>query len=190
MGARFLTGARVCETHLYKHKSYPYDLIAPMTVMWQPIVQTSGKPAAEGGAQSEEPTVSKSKKRRGKGKGKGKQKEQDTANPAHSHRKVWIRVHPSAVHVAHQVLRTTASYALDAVRTADPNRGEVEVEIADLREHVNVFEIMGPKSSQVIKGALKPTKENVGGDFLKVWVLVPMLWRNHSQSGGTVLGVA
>ena len=166
---RYLTGARVCDTHLYRHKSYPYDLIAPMTVMWQPTVKTTGQPDPADTAQGPSPPLPKSRKRRAKGK--GKQKEPNPADNAHPHRKVWIRVHPSAVHIAHQTLRTAASYALDAVRTAEPNRGEVEVEIADLREHVNVFEIMGPKSSQVIKGALKPTKDNVVDEFLKASAL-------------------
>ena len=191
--ARFLAGARVCETHFYEHKSYPYDLIAPMTVMWQPLVKTNGKPTNDDTAQSEESAVPKSKKRRGKGKSKGKQKEQGASNTTHPHRKVWIRMHPAAVHVAYQTLRTATSYALDAVRTAEPNRGEVEVEIADLREHVNVFEIMGPKSSQVIKGALKPTKENVGDEFVKVSCTIydALGWRLRGyicSSGSRLIG--
>lgn len=141
-----------------------------MTVIWQPVTQTTGKRDTEDSEQGEEPTVPKPKHKR---RGKGKKKAQDTADTS-PQRKVWVRVHPSAVHVAHQTLRTAASYALEAVRTAEPNRGEVAVEIADLREHVNVFEIMGPKSSQVIKGALKPTKENVGEEFLKVSAFIPV----------------
>lgn len=39
--------------------------------------------------------------------------------------------------------------------------------MADLREHFNVFEIMGPKSSQVIKGALRPVDDQ-RGEFRKV----------------------
>lgn len=31
-----------------------------------------------------------------------------------------------------------------------------KVDIVDLRGKVNIFELMGPKSTQVIKGALKP----------------------------------
>ncbi|KAH9936178.1 NUC188 domain-containing protein [Fomitopsis serialis] len=163
---RFLTGARVCETHLYKHRSYPFDLVSPMTVLWQPATQSNSKPE---GVQSEEDGT-KSKKRRRKGKGKDKVHD-GASGSAQPGRKVWIRVHPSAVHVAHQTLRLAASYALDAARTAEPNREVAEVEIADLRERVNVFEIMGPKSSQVIKGALKPTKDNDGTSFRRGMVV-------------------
>ncbi|KZT73935.1 POP1-domain-containing protein [Daedalea quercina L-15889] len=179
---RFLTGARVCETHLYKHRTYPFDLIAPMTVIWQPIVQSTSKPEAQ-----HERDGSKSKKhRRG---GKGKEKEQETTSSlARTARKVWIRVHPFAVHIAHQALRIAASYALDAWRSAAPNRGEVEVEIADLREHVNVFEIMGPKSSQVIKGALKPTKDIEGDDFRMFWDSLDRLQCTGSLPRGMVMG--
>ncbi len=41
--------------------------------------------------------------------------------------------------------------------------------MADLREHLNVYEIMGPKASQIIKGALKPVDDK-REDFRKVCV--------------------
>ena len=65
---------------------------------------------------------------------------------------------------AHEALRLSTSFALDSTKEA----GRVaEVEIADLREHFNIFEIVGPKSSQVIKGALKPVDDK-RADFKKV----------------------
>jgi len=42
------------------------------------------------------------------------------------------------------------------------------VEVIDRRDSINVFEITGPKSSQVIHGALKPTIANQKGEFKKV----------------------
>ncbi|TFY59286.1 hypothetical protein EVJ58_g5874 [Rhodofomes roseus] len=151
-----------------------------MTVIWRPVTQERTNPEA---AHSE---VSKSKKRRGKGKGKAKERER-ASGQAQPPRKVWIRVHPSVVHVTHQTLRVAASYALDAAKTADPSREVAEVDIVDLREHVNVFEIMGPKSSQVIKGALKPTNDN-GDDFPKFWDSLSKLQSTGSLPRGMVVG--
>lgn len=63
-------------------------------------------------------------------------------------------------------LRTAASFALEAAKQAGiPSDKAYEVQIANLREHVNVFEIMGPKSSQVIKGAMKPVAEDTRDEF-------------------------
>lgn len=76
-------------------------------------------------------------------------------------------MHPAVLAEAHQSLRLAASFALDAAKQAGRT---AEVEMADLREHFNVFEIMGPKASQVIKGALKPTDDQ-RADFKKVGAL-------------------
>lgn len=61
------------------------------------------------------------------------------------------------------------SYTLEAVKlAAPPNDPVVQVEIADLRECLNVFEIMGAKSSQVIKGALRPVADDKRQELKKV----------------------
>ena len=83
-------------------------------------------------------------------------------------RVVWIRIHPSIFDDVHHELHTAASYTLEEVkRTAPPGAKPYEVEIADLREHLNVFEIMGPKASQVIRGALRPVVEDTRAEFKK-----------------------
>ena len=107
------------------------------------------------------PTITRGRVADGKGKGKGTEEADD--GPRRT-RVVWIRVHPSVTEVVHEVLRISLAFALDAVKQT----GRIaEAEMADLREHFNIFEVMGPKASQVIKGALKPVDDK-RGDFKKV----------------------
>lgn len=144
---RFLTGARACETHVYKSGVYPFDLIAPVTVIWQS--QSDMMHAKPGPS-----TMHKAKHQK-------KDKEDGLQVPPSPKRLVWIRAHPSVFSEVYLTLQTSASYALEAAKKANGPDAKVDlvVEIADLRERLNVFEIMGPKSSQVIKGALKPVAE-------------------------------
>ncbi|KAJ8455266.1 hypothetical protein ONZ51_g12543 [Trametes cubensis] len=144
---RFVTGARAVDTFLYKYNSYPHELIAPVTISW------CSRPATS----EDVPMDPKDKK----GKRKAKPA---TSGPPPDHKSLWIRVHPSVLVAAHQTLRLAASSVLDAAKQAGR---DVTVEMADLREHLNVFEIMGPKASQVIKGVLKPV-EDQSKEFKKV----------------------
>jgi ribonuclease P/MRP protein subunit POP1 len=91
-------------------------------------------------------------------------------------RTVWVRVHPAIFDDAHQVLHESARFAIDELRTtprttADldvtmddndkPTRiDEFAVDITDLREQLNAFEVVGPLANQVIAGALKPTQKD------------------------------
>ena len=150
---RFTTGARSCDTHLYKRGSYPFGLLAPITVLWKHL--------------SQRPPEAVQVKPKPKGS-KGKRKEREDS-PEDSGRVVWVWVHPSVFEQVYLELQTAASFALEAVKKGNiAVDGKAEVEIADLREQVNVFEIMGPKSSQVIKGALKPVNEDGREAFKKV----------------------
>ena len=80
---------------------------------------------------------------------------------------MWV--HPSVFERVFVELRTAASFALEAAKeAARPSDPTYEVQVADLREQLNVFEIMGPKSSQVIKGSLKPVVEDSREEFKKV----------------------
>ncbi|KAM5533607.1 hypothetical protein V8D89_012720 [Ganoderma adspersum] len=167
---RYLTGARTVDTHIYEYSRYPYDLVGPATIIWhadapeqRPPVITRGKNA--------------------KGKGRGKDTEV-VANQQERQRVVWIGVHPSITEDVHEVLRISLAFALDAVKQT----GRVaEAEIADLREHFNVFEIMGPKASQVIKGALKPMDDK-RGDFKKFWDSLSHIQTTGAVPRGMVIG--
>lgn len=163
---RFLTGARACETHIYKYESYPYDLIAPITIIWRPIPSAAEVDPGAAPVRSAAQASTTSKRKR-KGKGKGKEPERaigsmpQSAPNAGTFRTIWIRVHPLVVTEVHQTLQTAASFALEAFRKSTPGDKVAEVELVDLREHFNVFEIMGPKSTQVIKGVLKPARDDM-----------------------------
>lgn len=86
-------------------------------------------------------------------------------------RSLWVKIHPSVFEEVYAELRTAASFALEAAKKASPPPADkpYEVELADLREHLNVFEIMGPKSSQVIRGALRPVADDIRPEFKKTW---------------------
>ncbi|KDQ62383.1 hypothetical protein JAAARDRAFT_121761 [Jaapia argillacea MUCL 33604] len=150
---RYLTGARVLETHFYEYEKYPFDLIAPITVMAQEAPNLQGK-------------------------------EQD-GNP---HRTIWIRSHPAVFDQLFATLQTAASATLDAHKKKRGEEPEVSIELADLREHVNVFEIMGPRSSQVIKGVLKVVKEEKREEVKKFLSSLEGLRSAGSVPRGMVVG--
>lgn len=134
------------DTHIYKPSSYPLDLIGPITILWKAQVNTI-KPVT--------PTSSK-----------GKEKAHDI--PDDNLRTIWIISHPAIFEQVFETLQACSSTALDAVAKA--GGPEVDVEIGDLREQVDIFEIMGPKSSQIIKGALTPVSQDGDEEFTKVCV--------------------
>lgn len=183
---RYSTGARACDTHIYKWTAYPFDLIAPITIIWKPLNSTapsSPQPEPEPAPQTEasqpeapateEPskTPSSSKKRPRKGTGKSNQAAPASIDLSENEtRTVWVRAHPAVFEEVFSTLQTSASHNLEAARRADTNNQskDIEVEIADLRGQVNVFEIVGPKSNQVIKGALDPIPQDERAGFRSV----------------------
>jgi len=147
---RYTNGARVLNTHIYEPQAYPLDLIGPVTVMWKALPPAS-------------PPDPKAKD-----KGRGKANEASPLpNPVEATRIIWIRAHPSIMQEVYITLQASASLVLDSVREA--GLPEVRVELAPLQGQVNMFEIMGPKSSQVIKGALSPVMKDQSEDFKKVY---------------------
>ena len=173
---RYTLGSRIHETHLYTPGSFPFGLIAPVTIIWkslsvmtpEDIPNTADVPA--GDAQP------KSKKGR---RGKRKEKEisiEPVAKPGpDAHRTLWIRFHPSTWQEVWDAVRKSASIVLngvhqerkervaqaglDVVHEVSNGEGkslEVEesIDLVDLRSHINCFELMGPRSSQVIRGTM------------------------------------
>jgi ribonuclease P/MRP protein subunit POP1 len=153
---RYLTGSRTLDTHIYKLGCYPFDLIGPVTVMWQP--GPNGK-------------TTSSAIQSNKMKGKGKEKAQDTPNEQTQPicvRSVWLRFHP-CIHIdILDTLKEAASQTLAEYKARNPATDELKMEIIDRRQQVNIFEIMGPKSSQILKGVLRPVMPDNRSDFLKV----------------------
>jgi ribonuclease P/MRP protein subunit POP1 len=106
------------------------------------------------------------KKRGQKSKGKAKD---NTQPDSESIRTVWLRSHPSVFNEVFSSLQAGASLVLDmAKRSMGEEERDIDVEIADLRGQVNVFEIMGPKSSQVLAGALNPVPGDQRKEFTQV----------------------
>ncbi|EIW59552.1 POP1-domain-containing protein [Trametes versicolor FP-101664 SS1] len=172
---RFLTGARAIETHIYGYNTYPDQLLTPATILWHAEAVTSSASKAQ--TSGDDGSTSK-------GKGKEKATATTSSDPEHKIRTVWIRVHPAATAEAHRALRHAASFAIDTVKQTGRT---VEVEIADLREQFNVFEIMGPKASQVLKGALKPVDDN-REDSKKFWASLSKIQSAGSVPRGMVIG--
>ena len=84
-------------------------------------------------------------------------------------RTVWIRCHPAIFSSVQSTLKQAVSSTLDALtKSPTHSKNSYAVEVIDLRDSINIFEITGPKSSQVICGALTPTIANHSGEFKKV----------------------
>ena len=151
-------------------------LIAPGTVIWRPVLPAEQHRESSG---SVNPASVNSK---------GKTKADQSVDIGM--RTVWIKVHPSVFEEVYSELRTAASFALEAAKKAAPPPADkpYEVEIADLREHFNVFEIMGPKSSQVIRGALRPVAEDNRAEFKKTWNALVDLQTTASVPRNAVIG--
>ncbi|KAG2038684.1 ribonucleases P/MRP protein subunit POP1-domain-containing protein [Suillus americanus] len=175
---RSMTGARVLETDLYKPGSYPFDLVAPVTIMWQPL------PVGNTSAPTKASPAEGSSKRRRKGK---KNVLADTAQQSPG-RTVWVRSHPAVFDDIFAALQGSTSLVLDAEKQRHKDV-HAEVEIADLRGSVNTFEIMGPKSSQVIKGALSSVIDDDRQEFKKFWPSLSDLQTTASLPRGIVIGM-
>jgi ribonuclease P/MRP protein subunit POP1 len=82
---------------------------------------------------------------------------------------VWLMVHPVVYDDVSTTLQHAAKLVIDSAKqrnaTAD---GEYEIDIADLRGQFNIFELMGPKTNQVLKGALKPISQDKNESFAQV----------------------
>ena len=44
-----MTGGRACETRAYKHTSYPFALLGPITITWQPLSSEDVSPGSSHG---------------------------------------------------------------------------------------------------------------------------------------------
>lgn len=95
--------------------------------------------------------------------------ESQPESPDEETRTIWIRCHPAIFSAVLSTLKHAVSLALDSFkRSPGHSENSYSVEVIDLRESINVFEITGPKSSQVVHGALTPTIANHTGEFKKV----------------------
>ena len=102
----------------------------------------------------------------------------DPDDMARSQRTVWIVCHPSIFESAFRSLAVSSSLAVDASESDDKKRHKVEV--VDFRGKFNIFELMGPKSSQVIKSALTPVPGDNWEELNRV-SLIPSSLTNIQQ---------
>ncbi|KAI6028013.1 ribonucleases P/MRP protein subunit POP1-domain-containing protein [Pisolithus microcarpus] len=155
-----ISGSRTCDTHIYEHDRWPLGLIGPVTIIWQPLALDS--PAGE--ARTEP-------KRGSKRKGKGNLTvtgDDASLDPSSQARVLWVRAHPAVFEDVFEALKRSASHAIQAHKSKNETV-PFQVEMNDLRGSVNAFEIMGPKSSQVIKGTLSLAADDEREDFKKFW---------------------
>ena len=84
-------------------------------------------------------------------------------------RTIWIRCHPAIFSTVLSTLKNAVSLSLDTLKKSPGlSQNSYSVEVIDLRNSISVFEITGPKSSQVVHGALTPTIANQTGELKKV----------------------
>lgn len=87
-------------------------------------------------------------------------------------RSVWLRFHPSVHILVFETLKEAASHCLSHYKSLYGDSEEATIDLIDLRGLINVFEIMGPKSSQVVKGALSPVTSEQRRDFLQASFII------------------
>jgi ribonuclease P/MRP protein subunit POP1 len=84
-------------------------------------------------------------------------------------RTIWIRCHPAIFSTVLSALKNAVSLSLDTLKKSPGHsQNSYSIEVIDLRNSINIFEITGPKSSQVVHGALTPMIANHTGEFKKV----------------------
>ncbi|KAG8931892.1 hypothetical protein FRC02_001977 [Tulasnella sp. 418] len=105
-------------------------------------------------------------------------------------RVVWVRVHPASFQLVHEQLRKAISAALQALQSqegSEPSAKRETIEIADLRNDINAFEIIGPRSNQVLAGALKLIK-NSGNGTKSIFRSLKNIQTSGSIPRGMIIG--
>ncbi|KAF7346225.1 Ribonucleases P/MRP protein subunit POP1 [Mycena sanguinolenta] len=141
-------------------------------------------------AQAHPPTEEIQSQKHGKGKGKAKAPPENSDSDT-VQRTVWIRSHPAISENVFVALRTSASLVLAAARKAAPQGTQIDeigIALEDLSGQINAFEIMGPKSNQVLKGAISPASHDSREDFNKFWASMMDLQTSGSIPRGMVIG--
>ncbi|KAH9480457.1 Ribonucleases P/MRP protein subunit POP1 [Psilocybe cubensis] len=161
---RYLNGSRILETSMYAVGLYPYGLIAPVTIIWRPYLQASSAINTTGSS--------------------GNEGVKDVR--AADIRSVWLRFHPSVQTAVFNTLKDATSRSLTLYKARHSE--EALVEVIDIKRQLNIFEIMGPKSSQVIKGALTPIVSEKSREFLQFWKSLAELQSSGSVPRGMIVG--
>ncbi|KAF9497689.1 POP1-domain-containing protein [Pleurotus eryngii] len=172
---RYTVGSRALDTHLYSPGQYPLGLACPITIIWKPLALPKQTVTPEDNAQD-----------------KSAENIEETRRANHpspepdSKRTVWLMVHPCVFDTAFGIIQLCASLTL--ARLKETGNTSTEIEIADLRTQLNIFEIMGPKSNQVIKGALSPAAAGQKDDFTSFWSSLGDIQSTGSLAPGMIIG--
>ena len=158
----WITGSRVFNTHLYACEAYPFGFLGPATIMWRPVNIQTGNQAL---CRISVPQKDKSTALEA-------QKTVSSEADNNQSRALWLRFHPLIFDDVTRELRKATS---EVLARPSSSTDETEVEIVDLRGQVNAFEIMGPKSSQVLRGALTAVNGDDRADFKMVCTSVEEL---------------
>jgi len=162
---RYIDGSRICYVHAYESGDYPYNLIGPISIIWKPV------DLEWDGISSDGPGIA------------------DAATRA-----IWIRSHPAIYAQLHRAICNSVMHLGSVTQRSAQvdmeldNDKAFELEVADLRNDINVFEITGPRSSQVIAGALRLAK-GVSARGRKFWTNLPNLHTPGSVPRGMVIGL-
>jgi len=75
-------------------------------------------------------------------------------------RTIWLRIHPSihaeTINVLESLLATPAGQSSEASTSTAPQRSAIRM--TDLRDQIDSFEIMGPKSTRILRRILRLSK--------------------------------
>ncbi|TFK28005.1 ribonuclease P/MRP protein subunit [Coprinopsis marcescibilis] len=171
--ARYKKGARTLETHIYHPTSYPFGLIAPLSILWHPDVveesDLSNGPITSKYTQALAGTVSYT---------------QIPTNLSTRDRTIWLRFHPSV----HEEILQALKGAISQFLAQNADGPEIQIQLTDLKDQINVFEIMGPKASQVIKGALSPVLSDQRPEFSKLWSTLGDIQSTGSLPRNMIIG--
>ncbi|PVG00267.1 POP1-domain-containing protein [Serendipita vermifera] len=172
---RYSNGSRMCSTEMYDDAAYPFRFIAPVRILWRPDSEKDPGPPKEKDFRDLDPKL----------------------GDVHT---IWLFIHPATYERASAAL-TSATISIMNIeyrlgmhefeKDKDTGKCRAQVEIADLRGHFNVFDIMGPKSSQVIHGAFTLEKnESENGPVQKqLWNGLKELRTPASCPRGLVAGL-
>lgn len=137
-GSRYETGGRLAEVTLHRYREWPAGMIGPAEILWRPRPPST------------------TSDRKGKRKQVGNPVEDDVGQQKH----LWIRIHPAIFDETYQnlVKAITSYYQRPEARALDRGSG---IEMKDVRGSMNSFEIMGPRSIQILQGILDVCRSEV-----------------------------
>ncbi|KAH7105275.1 POP1-domain-containing protein [Auriculariales sp. MPI-PUGE-AT-0066] len=97
-------------------------------------------------------------------------------------RTVWMRLHPAMFNAAWTAVTTAAGQALEGTENQ-------QLEIADLRDELVAFELMGQKSSRILAGAFQPDWNKCEDETQEFWKSLSDLSTTASVPRGMVVGL-